>query len=57
MQEQAHELLEEPLVVISVGVRTFADSFERQGVQVAQVDWIPPAAGDQKMIDLLEDLL
>jgi len=57
MQEEAHEILEEPLVVISVGVRTFAESFERQGVEVTQVDWVPPAAGDQKMIDLLEDLL
>ena len=57
MQEKAHEILEVPLVVISVGVRTFADSFERQGIEVTQVDWVPPAAGDQKMIDLLEDLL
>ena len=57
MEEKVRELLGEPLVVINVGVRTFADSLERQGVQVTQVDWVPPAAGDQKMIDLLEDLL
>jgi len=57
MEEKVHELLEEPLVVISVGVRTFADSFERQGVEVTQVDWVPPAGGDPKMMELLEDLL
>ena len=57
MEEKVRDVLEEPLVVISVGVRTFADSLQRQGVDVTQVDWVPPAAGDQKMIDLLEDLL
>lgn len=57
MQEQDFEFLEEPLVVISVGVGTFADSLEHQGVDVTQVDWVPPAGGDQKLIDLLEDLL
>ena len=57
MEEKVRELLGEPLVVINVGVRTFADSLQGQGVEVTQVDWVPPAAGDQKMIDLLEDLL
>ena len=57
MEQKGHELLEEPLVVISVGVRAFADSLQGQGVEVTQVDWVPPAGGDQKMIDLLEDLL
>ena len=37
MQGNAHEILEEPLVVISVGVRTFADSFERQGGGIHEV--------------------
>jgi hypothetical protein len=32
-------------------------SFLLKGVEVTQVDWVLPAAGDQKMIDLLEDLL
>ncbi|HKZ55200.1 MAG TPA: hypothetical protein VJ123_06950 [Anaerolineales bacterium] len=57
MQEEVHRVFQDPLVVISVGVRTFAESLEHQGVEVIQVDWIPPAAGDQAMIDLLEDLL
>jgi len=57
MEEHVRNILEEPLVVINVGVRAFADSLQRQDVDVVQVDWVPPAAGDQKMIDLLEDLL
>jgi hypothetical protein len=55
--EEKNDILEEPLVVITVGVRTFAESLERQGIDVTQVDWEPPAAGDQQMIDLLEDIL
>lgn len=57
MEEKVLDVLAETLVVIAVGVRTFADSLQRQGVDVTQVDWVPPAAGDQEMIDLLEDLL
>jgi hypothetical protein len=52
-----NDVLVEPLVVINVGVRAFAESLESQGINVTQVDWVPPAAGDQQMIDLLEDLL
>jgi len=57
MHDGMDELLHGPLVVINVGLRGFATSLERQGVDVTQVDWVPPAAGDQEMIDLLERLL
>jgi len=57
MHERLDQLLHAPLLVINVGLRGFAESLEEQGVDVTQVDWVPPAAGDQKMIDLLEDLL
>ena len=51
------DLLHDPLVVINVGVRDFAENLEKQDVVVIQVDWKPPAGGDQEMIDLLKDLL
>ena len=57
MHEKIDQVLHEPLVVINVGLRGFAESLEQQGVDVTQVDWVPPAAGDQEMIDLLEGLL
>ncbi len=57
MGEEVRALIGEPLVVINVGVATFGDSLARQGTPVTQVDWVPPAAGDQEMIDLLDDLL
>jgi FdrA protein len=49
--------LETPIIAINVGLRMFAESLREQGVQVVQVDWVPPAGGDQQLADLLEDLL
>ncbi len=57
MSNKVDEVLSEPLVVINIGLRGFAESLEEQEVEVVQVDWAPPAGGDQEMIDLLEDLL
>jgi len=51
------ELLHEPLVVVNLGVKRFADNLEAQEVEVVQVDWVPPAGGDPEMMDLLEQLL
>lgn len=57
MLDKVDEVLSEPLVVINIGLRGFSESLEEQEVEVVQVDWAPPAGGDQEMIDLLEDLL
>ena len=57
MSQSLNELLSGPLVVINVGLPGFAESLEVQDVEVVQVDWKPPAGGDQEMIDLLEELL
>jgi len=40
-----------------LGLKSFGASLEQQGVEVVQVDWTPPAGGDQEMIDLLDELL
>ena len=57
MQDKIEELLHDTLVVINIGLPGFAESLEQQEVEVVQVDWVPPAGGDQEMIDLLEKLL
>lgn len=57
MEDKIEELLYEQLIIINVGLRGFAESLEQQEVEVVQVDWVPPAGGDQEMIDLLERLL
>lgn len=50
-------LLNAPLIVINVGLDKFAKELETQGVEVTRVAWIPPAGGDQEMIDILDQLI
>jgi hypothetical protein len=57
VQSKIEELLQQPIVVINVGLEKFAKSLEEQQVEVLQVDWVPPAGGDSEMIDLLDRLL
>ena len=57
MASHTDELLQEPIVVINVGLPGFAKSLEEQQTDVVQVDWVPPAGGDKEMIDLLDMLL
>ena len=57
MPEQTDRLLNTPLVVVNLGLESFAKNLEDQYVEVVRVDWRPPAGGDQEMIDLLDQLL
>jgi len=57
MDPKADNALDHPLVVVNLGLKGFAESLERQGVEVVQVDWIPPAGGDAEMQELLDELL
>ena len=42
--------------VVNVGLEGFAKELKQQGVEVIQVDWVPPAGGDPKLADLLSKL-
>lgn len=57
MQTKVDELLHEPLVVINLGLKKFAESLEEQEIEVVQVDWVPPAGRDKAMVELLDQLL
>jgi hypothetical protein len=57
MSEKIVEFLNQPLIVINLGLDKFAESLQEQGVEALRVDWRPPAGGDQEMIDLLDQLL
>jgi FdrA protein len=47
-------VLQEPLAAINVGLESFADNLKAQGVSVIQVDWRPPAGGNEKLMSILE---
>jgi hypothetical protein len=50
------EILGKELKAINLGISSFADDLESQGVRVTRVDWKPPAGGDEKMLKLLDRL-
>ena len=57
MEDTIWKLLNEPVVVINLGLKKFAENLEEQDVEVVQVDWTPPAGGDKEMMELLDELL
>jgi FdrA protein len=46
-------LITQPLAAVNVGLESFAESLESQGAAVVQVDWKPPAGGNEELIDIL----
>ncbi|MBN2427504.1 MAG: DUF1116 domain-containing protein [Deltaproteobacteria bacterium] len=50
------KLLTEPLHVVNIGLKAFADNLEAQQVPVVQVDWVPPAGGNTEIASLLAKL-
>ncbi len=55
--DEIMELFQGTIVAINVGILDFGSTLEAQEVQVIYVDWVPPAGGDQEMMDLLDELL
>ncbi|MBS1253615.1 MAG: Protein FdrA [Anaerolineales bacterium] len=47
-------VLHDPLTAINVGLETFTESLRAQGAQVVQVDWKPPAGGNEQLMAILE---
>ena len=50
------DAFEEPIVV-NIGFPEFFETLVAQEVKAVQVDWQPPAAGDEDLVDLLDELL
>ena len=45
-----------PFTAINVGLESFSESLRAQGAEAIQLDWRPPAGGDERMADLLARL-
>jgi hypothetical protein len=57
MADQSTSILDKDIIAINVGLAQFAETLEKQGVDVLHLSWTPPAGGDAEMIDLLDKLL
>jgi FdrA protein len=47
------DALRGPVAAINVGLESFHDSLVAQGADAVQVDWRPPAGGDEKLAGIL----
>lgn len=47
-------MLQQPLTAINVGVESFTESLRAQEAAVLQVEWRPPAGGNEKLMAILE---
>lgn len=47
-------VLHQPLAAINVGLESFAESLMEQGAAAVQVDWRPPAGGNERLAGILE---
>ncbi len=47
------ETVQAPLAAVNVGLETFYDSLVSQGAQAVQVEWKPPAGGNEKLAGIL----
>ena len=50
------ELFNQDLVVINIGLESFAENLKKEGVRVLKLNWKPPAGGDKKLASLLKRL-
>jgi len=55
--DEEMKLFQGMIVAINVGIQDFGAALEGQEIQVVYVEWIPPAGGDQEMMELLDQLL
>ena len=46
--------INQPLAAINVGLETFTESLTAQEARVIQVDWRPPASGNERLMAILE---
>lgn len=51
------DLFGKELKVINIGLLSFKESLEDVGVKAVQVDWRPPAGGDEEVMEALKKLL
>jgi FdrA protein len=48
--------LQKPLAAINIGLESFAENLTAQGAPALQVDWRPPAGGNERLMALLEKM-
>ena len=55
--ERLKELFSSTPRIINIGLSVFFDSLMDQDIQAIQVNWQPPAGGDEEFLDFLDEVL
>ncbi len=53
---KTQQLLDNPIRVVNIGLKSFARDLKERGVQVVHVAWKPPAGADSNLAKLLSKL-
>ncbi|RKX91695.1 MAG: hypothetical protein DRP59_07210 [Spirochaetes bacterium] len=51
-----NKLFEENLTVVNLGLESFAENLNNEGVKTVQVQWKPPAGGNMEIAELLDKM-
>jgi len=54
--EKINELFGRDLIVINMGLEVFAENLAKEAVETLQMNWRPPAGGNEKLSSLLKKL-
>jgi FdrA protein len=54
--DASRNVIERPLRIVNLGLTVFYESLKSQEAEVMQVDWKPPAGGNQELADILSRL-
>ncbi len=55
-QENIISLFSQELQVINMGLESFAENLQENDVNVIDLDWSPPAGGDEELISILDSI-
>lgn len=55
--EKFDKLLSTGPKVLNIGLQSFFESCETQGIPVVHIRWEPPAQGNPELLSLLDELL
>lgn len=54
--ENIISLFSQELQVINMGLASFAENLRENNVTVVDLDWSPPAGGDEELISILDSI-
>jgi hypothetical protein len=55
-KKEAPDILHQEIQAINIGLESFKEALEAQGIKVVHVDWQVPAEGDMKLVNILKKM-